>query len=126
VYGPPPADLLPAVSAAALKAAARSELTGYWNEVAHKPQPWLRDVFVDHGLTTLVRAQATIATGRLISKDEAIDALEQLQVPLSLIRHIRLRRLGKDVVLTTEERRTQARISQQIMIENIPRIVATG
>jgi hypothetical protein len=124
VYGPPPAELLPPMDAAAVKAAARNELTGYWKEVAGKPRPWLQDVFVDHGLTSLARARATITTGRLISKDEAIDALVELRTPPGLIEHIRLRRQGAEVALTAEERIRQAEISRQIMIENIDRIAA--
>jgi hypothetical protein len=124
VYGPPPAKLLPALDRAAVKAAARTELTGYWTEVAGKREPWLQDVFVDHGLTTLARARATITTGRLISKDEAIEALGELRVPPELIQHVRLRRRGEEVVLTPEERIRQAAISRRIMNENIDRIAA--
>jgi predicted nucleotidyltransferase len=122
VYGPPPAELLPVMDAAAVRAAARTELTGYWTKVTRKSEPWLQDVFVDHGLISLARARATITTGMLITKDEAIEALDELRVPPWLIRHIRRRRLGEEITLNAEERIRQARISRRIMMENIDRI----
>jgi len=126
VYGPPPAEIIPPVSPAALRAAARAELTGYWSGVVQKFEPWLQDTFVDHGLTALARARETILTGRLTSKDEAIAGLGALGVPPHLARRVRLRREGHDVPLTAAERHEQAVVTRQIMIEQLGRMGTVG
>ena len=60
VYGPAPAELVPPVSRRELDAAVREELSGYWRGAVAKPHLWLQDVYVDIGLFTLARAEATL------------------------------------------------------------------
>ncbi|WP_158647507.1 nucleotidyltransferase domain-containing protein [Actinoplanes sp. ATCC 53533] len=120
VHGPPPADLLPPVDDATVRAAARDELSGYWAGASAKPELWQQAVYVDHGLTTLARAAATIATGRLISKQEAIDDLHRHGVPAELIGQIRRRRAGETVAVSPAD----AELSRRIMIEQTARILA--
>ena len=72
VYGPDPAEVIPPVSRGELDDAVRGELSGYWRGVVAKPHLWLQDVYVDIGLFTLARAEATLTDGRLITKTEAI------------------------------------------------------
>lgn len=86
VLGPRPSELLPHIDRAALQAAARAELSGYWRLAARKPWLWLEDVYVDLGLLTLARAEATITEGRLITKREALTRLHRFGVPDELVR----------------------------------------
>ena len=60
VVGPPPSAWLAPLSESALRDAARAELAGYWTTALRKRSIWLEDVYVDVGLTTLARADATI------------------------------------------------------------------
>lgn len=97
VFGPPPAGLIPSVSPGALREAARQALSGYWTQALRRPKVWLRDIYVDLGLTVLARADATLAGDGLITKREAIDRLDRFHVPARLIDEIRRRRNGEDV-----------------------------
>jgi hypothetical protein len=65
---------------AALKDAARAELAGYLSMAVGKPHLWLQDGYVDLGLVTLARAEATLTEGRLITKREAMERLPRLGV----------------------------------------------
>ncbi|MEU4240619.1 hypothetical protein [Actinoplanes sp. NPDC026619] len=103
VYGPAPAALVPPVTRAQLSEAARAELRGYWAGAVRRPRVWRTDLHVDLGLTTVSRAAETIATGRLITKREAIERLPSLGVPSSLADEIRRRRAGEPVTLTEQE-----------------------
>ena len=120
VHGPPPAEVLPAVDDATVRAAAREELTGYWARVCTEPHLWHQAGYVDHGLTTLARAAATVATGRLITKQEALDDLHRFGVPDALIGSIRRRRAGEAVPVSPED----AELSRQIMIEQTARLLS--
>jgi hypothetical protein len=96
LLGPAPGDTFPAVSPAQLRTAVRGELTGYWqNAVRRRPLVWLDTTYVDLGLITLARADATLADGRLISKREAIARLPSLGVPSDLVAEIAARRDGQ-------------------------------
>jgi hypothetical protein len=77
VYGPAPAELGPPLGPAELAEAARAELRGYWTGAVRRARVWRTDLHVDLGLTTVSRAGVTIATGRLITKREAIDRLRR-------------------------------------------------
>jgi len=104
VLGPPPADLLPPMDRAALQAAARGELTGYWRGAVRKPWLWLDDVYVDLGLLTLARVEATLKEDRLITKREALTRLDRFDVPPELVREIARRRQGEHITLTRWQR----------------------
>ena len=122
VYGPPPAGLVPPVPRAELAEAARGELRGYWLGALRYPRRWLTDLHVDLGLTTVSRADVTIAEGRLITKREAIDRLPSLGVPPELTEQIRRRRAGETVDLTEAELRERSVLVRRVMCEQIERL----
>lgn len=115
VLGLPPAVLVPDVDRGGLAAAARGELDGYWRGALRKPWLWLRDVYVDLGLLTLVRAEATLRTGRLITKREAIDRLPSLGVGPELADEIARRRRGEPVRVDACGRVARARAARRVM-----------
>ncbi|HVD21827.1 MAG TPA: nucleotidyltransferase domain-containing protein [Lapillicoccus sp.] len=119
VLGPPPSAWLAPMAEDALRDAARSELAGYWTTALRKRSIWLEDVYVDVGLTTLARADATIREGRLVTKSEAIGRLAGMGVPSRLVDEIARRRSGDDVVLAVAERRDRALVVRTLMREGI-------
>jgi hypothetical protein len=123
VYGPPPAAVVPAVSREALSEAARVELRGYWTGAVRRARVWRTDLHVDLGLTTVSRADVTIAEGRLITKREAIDRLPALGVPAELADEIRRRRAGERVVLAEAQTRARAVLVRRIMREQLGRLL---
>jgi hypothetical protein len=123
VYGPPPAEFLPALDTADLAEAARAELRGYWTGAVRRAGVWRTDVHVDIGLTTLARADATIAEGRLITKREAIARLPQLGVPAELADQIARRRAGEPVTLTATEIHERAVLVRRIMRDGLGRLL---
>jgi hypothetical protein len=124
VYGPPPADLLPALDEATLRSAALAELSGYWTGAVGKPHLWLQDVYVDLGLTTLARVEATVAEDRLITKTEAIGRLHRFAVPAELADQIARRRRGEAVALTDDERRDRGETVRRLVAAGIDRLLA--
>jgi hypothetical protein len=104
---------------AALRYAARAELAGYWTTALRKRSIWLEDVYVDVGLTTLARADATIREGRLVTKTEAIGRLRSLGVPSQLVDEIRGRRAGRAIVRSLTERRHRAMLVRNLLREGI-------
>ncbi|MFF9287239.1 nucleotidyltransferase domain-containing protein [Streptomyces griseosporeus] len=94
LHGPPPADLLPPVGDADLAGFVRRDLRTYWRPAVDHPDRWLQDIWVDLGLLTLARARVTLATGRLITKGEALDVLTGLGAPADVVDDIRRRRYG--------------------------------
>jgi hypothetical protein len=123
VYGPPPADTIPEVSAAQLAQAARDELRGYWLGAVRHRKRWLTDLHVDLGLTTVARADATVSEGRLITKREAIERLAGLGVPGQVIDGIRRRRAGEQVGYTPDELGERARITRRVMRAQLTRML---
>lgn len=123
VYGPVPAATLPAIDRAALAAAALAELSGYWTTAVGKPHLWTQDVYVDLGLITLARVEATVAEGRLITKREAIERLDRFGASPSLVAQIRRRRRGESVTLTTEERVRRAEAVRGLVADGINRLL---
>jgi hypothetical protein len=122
VYGPWPPPAITPVPAAEVQAAVREELTGYWSRTARKRVCWLRDSWVDLGLTVLPRAEAVLATGDLITKGEAIGRLAGFGVPAALVREIRRRRQGEVVVLNASQKLYRARLTRQIMRREVRRL----
>lgn len=125
VLGPPPAELVPPVSDADLADAARSELTGYWSGAVAKRHIWLEDVYVDLGLTTLARVEATLTEGRLITKTEAIARLARFDVPPDLVAEIAARRRGDDRSLSMAARTRRAGVARNLVRAGIERLVGT-
>jgi hypothetical protein len=122
VYGPGPAQLVPPVDRAELAEAARVELRGYWTGAVRRTRVWRTDLHVDLGLTTVSRADVTIATGRLITKREAIDRLPALGVPPELTDEIRRRRAGERIELTEPQIRARAVLVRGVMREHLARL----
>ncbi|MFC8721880.1 nucleotidyltransferase domain-containing protein [Kitasatospora sp. NPDC057198] len=118
--GERPGTLLPPVGDAELHAFIRADLRDYWYPVTARPDPWQRDVWVDHGPVTAVRATAALREGRLITKREAIGRLPALGAPPGLAEDIAARRYGTPPVLTPEartERAERARLFTRALIE---------
>jgi hypothetical protein len=92
--GRPPAEVLPAVSDDDVRRAARHEVTGYWAWASRRPHYWLSPVIADLGLTSMARGRHALATGRLLTKSEAIDAAH---APPWLRDQLRARRRGETV-----------------------------
>ena len=119
VLGPPPTELFAPVDAEALRAAARAELTGYWAGAVRKPHLWLQDVYVDLGLLTLARVEATVTEDRLITKQEALTRLDRFGVPGWLVEQIGRRRAGDPVTLTAADRACRAVVARRIVARGI-------
>jgi hypothetical protein len=126
VYGPTPEQLIPPVTRAELDAAVREELSGYWRGVVAKPHLWLQDVFVDIGLFTLARAEATLTEGRLITKTEALPRLAGIGVPAELVSEIGRRRQGEEVSLSLRVRQRRAQDARRVMDAGIRRLLGDG
>lgn len=123
VLGPPPAELLPDVDPSGLKEAARTELVDIWLRNTRKPWLWRADVYVDLGLLTLTRADATLTEGRLITKREALGRLDRFDVPADLIRQIERRRNGEPVSLTRVARVRRALTARRLVARGIRRVL---
>ncbi|MBM7806855.1 hypothetical protein JOD57_002692 [Geodermatophilus bullaregiensis] len=119
VLGPDPAQLLPPVDDAALRAAARAEFTGYWSGAVRKPWLWLQDGYVDLGLVTLARAEATLTESRLITKREALTRLHRFGVDEDLSQEIARRRHGDAVLLTLAQRLRRAHTARRLVARGI-------
>jgi hypothetical protein len=104
----------------------RGELSGYWRGVVGKPHLWLQDVFVDIGLFTLARAEATLTDGRLITKTEALPRLAGLGVGPELVSEIERRRQGYEVSLSLRARQRRAKHARQVMAAGIIRLAGPG
>jgi hypothetical protein len=94
VRGRPPADLLPPMSDDDVRDAAREELSGYWSWAARQTRLWLNPVMPDLGLTSMARGRHALATGRLLTKTEAIATAA---APDWLLADLSARRRGEDV-----------------------------
>jgi len=92
VLGRPPTQVLPPMTDDEVRAAARSEICGYWAWASRRPRMWLSPVIADLGLTSMARGRHAMATGRLLTKTEAI---EQAAAPPWLVEQLRARRRGE-------------------------------
>ena len=122
LHGPwPPPGAAP-VSTAELQAAVREEIGCYWRRMARQRACWLRDSWVDLGLTVLPRSAAVLTTGELITKTEAISRLAEFEVPAELAREIRRRRDGQVVTPSTAQRVRRAQMTRRIMRHGVSRL----
>jgi hypothetical protein len=94
VFGSLTTRRLPGVSDDDLRQAARAELVGYWAWAVRRPWIWLNPIIADLGLTAMARGRYTIATGKLLTKTQAI---EQADAPSWLINQLRARRMGQKI-----------------------------
>nr|WP_272955024.1 nucleotidyltransferase domain-containing protein [Kribbella shirazensis] len=120
LYGPAPAELLPAVTDEELFAFVRRDLREFWLPVTWKRKPWYRDVWVDLGLLTVARAHVTLATGDLITKRAAFDVLPRLGAPADVVEDIRRRRYGPAFRTGPWWRHTRASLTRRFLRTAIP------
>jgi hypothetical protein len=98
------------------------EISGYWRQIARQRKCWLRDSWVDFGLTVLTRAEAVLTAGDLITKCETISRLVGFGVPATLAQQIRRRRDGQRVTLSLVQRLRRARLARRIMRHGVQRV----
>ncbi|WP_328469223.1 nucleotidyltransferase domain-containing protein [Actinoplanes sp. NBC_00393] len=94
IFGRPPRDTLPQMTADDVRAAARAELTGYWAWAARRPWMFRSPVIADLSLTSMARGRHALATGDLLTKTQAVTAAH---APAWLIEQLQARRDGRDV-----------------------------
>jgi len=94
VIGRPPQEVLPPVTDADVRCAARAELCGYWARATHRPSMWLNPVIADLSLTSMARGRYALRTGALLTKTQAVEAAA---APRWLIEQLRARRRGDEV-----------------------------
>ena len=128
VYGPPPGDVLPGLTAAEVRAAALGELSGYWTRAVGKPRLWSEDWCVDLGLVTLARVEATVLEDRLITKGEALGRLGGFGVPEWLVAEMAARRAGAASVVkvTAKRRRERGELARGLVAAGIARLLGEG
>jgi hypothetical protein len=122
VSGPAPSTWLPPMGPDDLRDAARAELSGYWLTTVRKRAVWQQDVYVDQGLTTVARADITIAEGRLVTKSEAIAHLADLGLPAEMLDGVTRRRRGERVAVAALERRERAEVVRRFVADEIARL----
>jgi hypothetical protein len=108
----------------AVRAAARVELAGYWSRAVRRRRIWRQDVYVDLGLLTVARAQATLAEGRLVTKREAIERLPLVGVDPDLADEVARRRAGERVLLSRRARSRRARRVRSLVAASIGQLHA--
>ncbi len=123
VRGPAPAEWLAPMGPDDLRAAARGELAGYWAAAVRKRAIWQQDVYVDHGVTTVARADLTIRDGRLVTKSEAIGHLRELGLAPELVDGVHRRRHGETVTITAAERDARAEAVRRFVRAEISRLL---
>jgi len=94
VIGRAPQEVLPPVTGADVRSAARAEICGYWAWAAHRPWMWLNPLIADLGLTSMARGRHSLRTGALLTKTQAV---ESAGAPRWLIEQLRARRRGQEV-----------------------------
>jgi hypothetical protein len=94
VIGRPPQEVLPPVTDADVRRAARAELCGYWAWATHRPSMWLNPVIADLSLTSMARGRHALRTGALLTKTQAVETAD---APRWLIGQLRARRRGEEV-----------------------------
>jgi hypothetical protein len=126
LYGPwPPPGIMP-VPVGDIQAAVHQEVSGYWRRIARRRKLWLEDLWVDHALVVLPRAEAVLATGDLITKSQAISRLADFGVPAGLAQEIRRRRDGQPVTLTAAGKVRRAWTARRIMKRGVRRLSSRG
>jgi predicted nucleotidyltransferase len=91
LLGREPAAALAPMSRDEVKDAVREELTGYWSWAARRPWLFLRSEIGDLALLSMARARITLASGALVSKDEA---MAHVRAPRRVVDGLSDRRAG--------------------------------
>ncbi|HEY3556268.1 MAG TPA: nucleotidyltransferase domain-containing protein [Kribbella sp.] len=126
LFGPAPAELLPAVSDEELFAFVRSDLHDFWLPATRKRGHWYEDVWVDLSLLTIARAHVTLATGDLITKRAAFDVLPRLGAPADVVEDIRRRRYGPEFRTGPWWRHTRAGLARRFVSTAIPAVLGSS
>jgi hypothetical protein len=124
LFGPAPAELLPAVSDEELFDFVRRDLREFWLPVTRKRGHWYNDVWVDLCLLTIARAHVTLATGDLITKRAAFDILPRLGAPADVVEDIRRRRYGPGHRTGPWWRHTRAGLARRFARTAIPAVLS--
>ncbi|MFI1866040.1 nucleotidyltransferase domain-containing protein [Streptomyces jumonjinensis] len=122
--GGPPAELLPEVTDDQLAGFVVRDLREYWRPAVRRRRLWRQDAWVDLGLLTLARASATLRTGALITKAEALDVLTtELDAPAEVVADIRRRRYGDPVPVSRRWAARRAALTTGFLGPAIDRLV---
>ncbi|GAA1363874.1 nucleotidyltransferase domain-containing protein [Streptomyces beijiangensis] len=124
-YGPEPAGLLPPVPDEQLAAFVVADQAGFWLPSLDRPEWYLRDIWVDHGMVTAARAAVTLEDGRLITKGEALGVLADMGAPAEVVDDIRRRRYGAPPVTAGDWPARRAELTLGFLRPMIGRL-ATG
>ncbi|MGC4944108.1 nucleotidyltransferase domain-containing protein [Kribbella sp. DT2] len=124
LLGPLPSSLLPATTDEDLAAFIRRDLLTFWHPVTAKRTPWLRDTWIDLGMLTLARAETTLRTGALITKQAALAHLRALGAPGAVVADIHSRRYGGPVDRSLSWRRHRAELTRSYLRAKIPAVAA--
>ncbi|GAB3819888.1 nucleotidyltransferase domain-containing protein [Kribbella italica] len=122
LFGPPPSSLLPATTDAELADFVRADLLTFWYPVTAKRTPWLRDIWIDLAMVTLARAETTLRTGALITKQAALAHLPTLGAPAAVVHDIHQRRYGGAVDRSLSWRRHRAELTRTYLRAKIPAV----
>lgn len=122
LLGPPPSSLLPATTDADLADFIRADLLTFWYPVTAKRTPWLRDIWIDLAMVTLARAETTLRTGTLITKQAALEQLLALEAPPAVVQDIRQRRYGGAVDRSLSWRLHRADLTRAYLRTTIPTV----
>ncbi|MFF7471384.1 nucleotidyltransferase domain-containing protein [Streptomyces sp. NPDC008092] len=125
LHGRAPAGLLPPVSDRELGDFVLRDQRDFWRPAVEKAPLWLRDDWVDVGMTTFARATVTSREGRLISKREALDLLPDLGAPTEVVDDIRSRRYGDPAPPTEEWTARRARLTRDYLGPAIDALTAS-
>jgi hypothetical protein len=122
LLGPPPSSLLPAITDEDLAAFIRTDLLTFWHPVTAKRSPWLQDIWIDLAMVTLARAETTLRTGSLITKQAALAHLPALGAPAAVVQDIHQRRYGGAVDRSLSWRLHRANLTRTYLRAKIPAI----
>jgi hypothetical protein len=114
--GPPAGALIPELAVGTLQDEVRREVDTYWRRAARRHRPWWRDIWVDIGLTSMVRARSVLEEGRQISKVEAMRRLPGAGVPSWIVADMISRRAGESAGLNPLQRAARARAARAAML----------
>jgi hypothetical protein len=122
--GPAPATVVPVVTDRELHDFIRRDLRDYWYPNTARPELWQRDIWVDLGMLTYARATVTLASGRLITKREALEVLASLDAPTDGLRDIYQRRYATPEPISEEWRARRGYLARTYVSDGISRVLA--
>ncbi|MGW6277915.1 nucleotidyltransferase domain-containing protein [Kribbella sp. NPDC055071] len=126
LIGPPPSELLPAITDDELLDFVRRDLHDFWLPATQKWRNWYTDIWVDLGLLTVARAHVTLASGDLITKRAAFDVLPYLGAPADVVEDVRRRRYGPVFRTGPAWRHTRAGLTRRFLSTAIPAVLGSS